>query len=666
MRPGRHDPFSPEDERLGRAFDRRLMARLLRYGLPYRGWMAAAVALILVTTGLDLAGPFIVRWIIDGPLGGVLGGGAAGGSPVSPALSTAALHALYGAVGIYLGMIALELFLRYLQGMTMSSIGQRVMHDLRIKVFSHLQRMPVAYFDRNPVGRLTTRVTNDIEALNQLFTSGVVNFIADLLVLCGVSCGLVWVNSRLAAVTLAVLPPLLLVTFVFRRAAQRSYREQRGHLAHLNGFTQESLQGMSVIQLFGREPENGRRLREINRRYLNAFQRTVLYYSLYFPVVEIIGALVLATILWQGGVGLRAGTITAGDFYLFWRFLGKFMSPVRDMAERYNVLQAAMAAGERVFKVLDGPVGPQEAPPETEAAPLAPLKGEVEFRDIWFSYEKDNPEGRYAARGVSFTVRAGETVAIVGATGAGKSTLVNLLTRFYLPQSGSILIDGRDAGDYPVHQLRRRIAVVLQDPFLFSRSIRENLRLGRPEVPDELILAAARRTHAERVIAEIPGGLDAVLGERGAGLSSGEKQLLAFARALVQDPDILILDEATAYVDGLTEELVQGAVRELLSGRTSIVIAHRLSTIRQASRIVVLHKGEVREVGTQEELLQKRGIYYRLHRLQSDPAAAPGVLDGPAAAPPAEEPEPAQGGPGGGSAGEWGKEEEPDGAETRR
>jgi len=620
MSPRRGTFHSLEEEKIGRAFDRRLLGRLLRYVVPYWRLLAMVVGLILITTLLNLVGPFIVKWVIDGPLHGMISGAAtpekSGGWTAS-----SALNALYGAALLYVLVAALFLALRYLQTISMATMGQRVMRDLRIQVFRHLQRLPVAFFDRNPVGRLTTRVTNDIEALNQLFSSGVVTFIADLLVVVGISAALIYVNLNLALATLLVLPPLVGVTMLFRRSAQRSYRETRRQLAHLNAYTQESIQGMKIIQLFTREGESARRFGEINGRYRNAFYRTVLSYSLYFPAVELIAAGALAGILWRGAVGIRAGELSFGDFYLFWYFLGKFMMPIRNMADRYNVLQSSMAAAERIFKVLDEPASEESTPasPEEEAAPLERICGDVEFRDVWFGYEKNGSGDNYAVRGVNLTVRPGETVAIVGATGAGKSTLVNLLTRFYEPQRGRILVDGRDVAEYPLHQFRSKIGLVLQDSFLFSRSIRENIRLGRREVSDEAVDIAARQMNAQRFIAHQPGGMDAVLGERGGGLSAGEKQLLSFARALVHDPDILILDEATANIDPATEGLIQEALRKLLKNRTSLVIAHRLSTIRQANRIVVLHKGEVREVGSHQELLRKRGIYYRLHQLQLDP-----------------------------------------------
>jgi ATP-binding cassette subfamily B multidrug efflux pump len=630
-----HHP-APEDDLPGRAFDRKLMGRLLRRALPYRRSMTAVVFLILATTVLDLAGPFIVKWAIDGPLRESIA------SPVpAPAAGTGgASRALGLAVLAYAGAMALLLVLRHFQGISMASIGQKVMRDLRLDLFGHLQRLPIAFFDRTPVGRLTTRLTSDIEALYGLFSSGVVTFVADALVLAGIIAALFSVNVPLTLATLAALPPLVGATAVFRRAAQRHYRETRGHLAHLSGFTQESIQGLPVIQLFVRERQNARRFREINGRYLDSFQRTVFCYAVYFPAVELIGAAALALILWRGGVGLRAGTLTLGEFYLFWSFLGRFLNPIRDMAERYNVLQSAMAAAERIFRVLDEPLGPSGGPaPPREPVPVEPVSTsldgaappalparrdarpgvEIEFRDVRFSY-REGGEAHDVLKGVSFTVRPGEMLAIVGATGAGKSTAAALLARFYEPRSGRILVDGVDISRYPLAEYRRRMGIVLQDPFLFSRSILENIRLGRPEVSREVAAEAARRTNADGAIARLPGGLDAVLGERGAGISTGEKQLLTFARALVHDPDILVLDEATSHVDAATEGLIRTAVKDLLAGRTSIVIAHRLSTVREADRIVVLHKGEVREAGNHAELLARRGIYHRLCRLQMESA----------------------------------------------
>ena len=469
--------------------------------------------------------------------------------------------------------------------------------------------MPLSFYDSNPVGRLVTRITNDVEALNELFASGVVTFVADAMVLAGITVTLICVDWRLAAVTLLVLPLLLLVTFIFRTKARQFYREQRGHLAHLNAFTQESIQGMGLIQVFHQEERNYKRYSAINAAYLAAFQKTVLAYSLYFPAIEVLSSLALAAILWEGGSRIVAGGLTFGNLYLFLQFLGRLFQPIRDMAERYNVLQSAMAAAERIFRVLDIPEGMPRAP--SSGRPPG-RRGRVEFKNVWFAYR----DGEHVLKDVSFTVEPGETMALVGATGSGKSTIINLMSRFYDPDRGVIEIDGVDVREYDKAELRRRIAVVLQDVFLFSRSIRENIRLGTKSITDSKIEECARYVNADQFIQRLEGGYDHVLKERGATLSAGERQLLAFARALAHDPDFLVLDEATANVDTETETLIQDALEKLLRDRTSIVIAHRLSTIRRASRILVLHKGEIREMGTHAELLRKGGIYQKLHQLQ--------------------------------------------------
>jgi ATP-binding cassette subfamily B multidrug efflux pump len=594
-----------EDLILGKAFDRRLMGRLLRYALPYRAQMALAVALILAVTALGLVGPFLIMQAIDGPLRDVIL------APESSHATSEAYRGLYLFTAAFLVVSVALVLLRFVEAIVMARIGQRVMLDLRHELFSHLVRMPFAFYDRNPVGRLVTRMTSDVEALNELFASGIVSFIADVLVLAGITLMLVLVNPSLALVTMGVVPLLLLTTFVFRAYARRFYREQRGHLSHLNAFTQESVQGMSLIQVFNREAANQKQFEEVNRRYLGAFLRSVLAYSVYFPVVEILGTVALAAVIWQGGLQITSEppTLTFGQFFLFWYYLGRFFQPIRDMAERYNVLQAAMAAAERVFKVLDTP--------ETLRDPSAPrrlerLEGRISFENVWFAYKDEE----YVLKDVSFTVEPGEMAAIVGATGSGKSTIINLISRFYEPQRGTIRVDGIDVRAYKKSDLRRHISVVLQDVFLFSRTVRENIALGRGDLSLEKIVECARRVHADGFISRLPHGYEEVLKERGRTLSVGEKQLLAFARALAHDPGLLVLDEATANIDSGTEALIQDALQTLLAGRTSIVIAHRLSTIRRANRIIVIHKGELRETGTHAELMEKRGIYCRLHELE--------------------------------------------------
>jgi len=592
-------PFH-EDIVLGKAFDRRLMLRLLKYALPYWGGMLRVFILIVIVTVLGLLGPFLVKYAMDHPLRASLTGK---GTP-----DPSAIEQLGWLAGVFVLVSVALLVLRYLQAYSMAVIGQKVMFDLRQELFEHLQRMPLAFFDGSPVGRLVTRITSDIEALNELFASGVVTFFADVMVLIGITVALIWVDLRLALVTLAVLPFLLLVTFIFRTKAREFYREQRGHLAHLNAFTQESIQGMSIIQLFQRESKNLDQYKEINGAYLNAFQKTVLAYSLYFPAVEILSNLALIGILWQGAIRIGSGNLSLGGFYLFWYFLGRFFQPIRDMAERYNVLQSAMASAERIFKVLDTP----EGLPVVRSVITPAARPAVEFKHVWFAYRDEE----FVLKDVSFTVEPGEMLAIVGATGAGKSTLMNLLGRYYDPQRGSIELRGVDIRQYDKRDLRRRIGIVLQDVFLFSRSVRDNIRLGNEEIPDSFVEECARIVNADEFIRRLDKGYDHVLKERGGTLSAGERQLLAFARAIAHHPELMVLDEATANVDTRTEVLIQDALEKLFQRRTSMVIAHRLSTVRRANRIIVLHKGEIREEGTHAELLKKEGIYSRLYQLQ--------------------------------------------------
>ncbi|MEE3181082.1 MAG: ABC transporter ATP-binding protein [Planctomycetota bacterium] len=598
-----------EDFKVGKAFDRGLMGRLLRYALPHKHLIILALLLLFTVTLGSLVGPFIIQRAIDGPLkDSILGSSPDAGS---------AFREILVLLSVFLGVSLLLLVLRFAQSLVMAHIGQRVVFDLRQQIYTHLLKMPLSFYDRNPVGRLVTRITSDIEALNELFASGIVGFLADVLILTAITATLLWVNPVLALVTLSALPVLILSTFIFRNKARKYYRQQRGHLSHLNSFTQEAIQGMEIVQAFHREASHQEEHRTVNRSYLVAFLRSVMAYAVFFPVIEILSTVVLAAVIWQGGSQLIEGTLSFGQFYLFWHFLGRFFQPIRDMADRYNILQSAMAAAERVFNVLDTPESLTD--PE-QPCPGGKLQGRIDFDKVWFAYKDEE----FVLKDVSFSVEPGQTVAIVGATGSGKTTIVNLLSRFYDPQRGAILVDETDVRHYRKQDLRARIGSVLQDVFLFSRSIRDNLVLNATDVSEEHLLDCARRANADDFVSRLPGAYDEILSERGGTLSVGEKQLLVFARARVQDPDILILDEATAYIDSTTEALIQDAIGKLLEGRTSIVIAHRLSTIKKADRILVLHKGELREQGTHEELLAVKGIYHRLHELQYlDSAAAP-------------------------------------------
>lgn len=603
---------SREDERHVGRLDARLARRLLRYAWPYKRLLLLTLGLVLLVPVLDLTGTIIVKEVLDGPLREAIEAPAGAELPTESARDE-----LLRWCGIYLLVLLIFIVFRYTQGLMMATIGQKVMRDVRMQTFSHLQRMPLEFFHQNPVGALVTRLTNDVEALNQLFTSGVVTLLADIILLTGITTLLFYYSPDLALVTVSVVPILLVATFIFRYFARKFYREQRSHLSHLNSFTQESLQGIDTIQLFTREGTTRRQFSGINFQYLTAFLKTVMAYSVYFPVIELVSATALVLIIWRGGYLLGEGTIEFGTFFLFWRFLDRFIMPIRDMAERYNVLQAAMAAAERIFRVLDS----EESIRDREGArPVESIEGAIHFDDVTFSYNgKDIVLKHFDA-----TIEPGETVAIVGATGAGKSTLIALLSRFYDPDQGAIRLDGTDLRDLRKLEFRSRMAVVLQDPFIFSRSVLENITLGNPRITREAAIEAARRVNAHGFIERLKDGYDTVLQERGGTLSVGERQLLSFARALAHDPDLIILDEATAHVDTETEKLIQEALEELLRGRTSIVIAHRLSTIQRADRILVLHKGVLREQGRHQELLARKGIYYRLYQLQFLGAEHPG------------------------------------------
>ncbi len=579
-----------EEEVLGKAYDGRLMRRLLGYLTPYRAAVALALAAIIGQSVLQLAQPYLVKLAIDRY---IATGDLAGLDRIALAF-----------LAILCGSFALE----FVQTYTMQMTGQRIMFDLRTRIYERLQRLDLAFYDRNPVGRLMTRVTTDVDVLNDLFTSGVVAVVGDVFTLVGIMIVLVWMNWELALVTFSVLPLIFLVTQWFRSHVRESYRTVRVWIARINAFLQEHITGMATVQLFRREARSFDRFDRINRSHRDANVDSIFYYAVFYPAIEIVGALASGLIIWYGGGRVLAGALTLGSLVAFLQYSQRFFRPISDLSEKFNVLQAAMASSERIFAVLDRPAGIRSpaAPRPTSGA------GRIEFDHVWFAYHGED----YVLRDVSFTVEPGERVGVVGATGAGKSTLISLLLRFYDVSRGRILVDGVDVREHDLASLRGLFGLVLQDVHLFSGTIAGNIRLGRAGVDDEQVWRAAAAVHADQFITRLPRGLASPVAERGATLSVGQKQLLSFARALAFDPRILVLDEATSSIDTETELLIRDALRVLMAGRTSIAIAHRLSTIQDMDTILVLHKGVLREAGSHQALLAGRGIYYKLYQLQ--------------------------------------------------
>jgi ATP-binding cassette, subfamily B, multidrug efflux pump len=603
-----------EEESLGKAYDSHLMRRLLRYLRPYTFQVFLAIVIIIVASLMQVSGPFLTKIAIDRY---IVNRDYAG---------------LNRVVLMYLSIILFGFVLGYVQTYIMQLTGQRIMVDLRLEIFSHLQRLPLAFFDKNPVGRLMTRVTTDVDVLNELFTAGVVTLLGDVLVLLGILAIISYLNLRLAVVAMSVIPLILLITIIFKIKARDSYRRVRTAIARINAFLQEHITGMSVVQLFNHEQKSFDKFDSINREHLNANLDSVMAYSVFYPAVEIVSAMAIALIIWYGGGQVLQRELTFGALVAFIQYSEKFFRPIADLSEKYNILQSAMASSERIFKLLDTPA---DILSPGNPVRLDDIKGEIEFRHVWFAYNRlsksrpaaqatagtphqtaPEPEWDWVLRDVSFTVRAGESIAIVGHTGAGKTTLTSLLMRFYDIQQGQILLDGHDIRTLGLRQLRSSFGFVLQDVFLFSGTIASNIRLGTPGITEELIYQAARDVNLEEFVEELPNGYVEEVKERGSTLSTGQKQLIAFARALAHDPRNLILDEATSSVDTDTELKIRDAISRLMEGRTSIIIAHRLSTIQKADKIIVMHKGQVREIGTHQELLAQRGIYYKLYQLQ--------------------------------------------------
>jgi ATP-binding cassette subfamily B multidrug efflux pump len=587
------------------------MRRLLTYLRPYRPQVAGAIAAIIGHSVLQLAPPYLTKVVIDDYI---------------PAKD---LSGLGGVAALFLLTLLGSFALEYIQTWTMQMTGQRIMFDLRMQVYSHLQRLDLRFYDRNPVGRLMTRVTTDVDVLNDLFTTGVVSIFGDVFTLIGIMVVLVWMDWRLALVTFSVLPLIALVAQWFRRNVRDSYRTVRVWIARINAYLQERITGMATVQLFRREAKDFARFDDIDRAHRDANIDSIFYYATFYPLIEIVGALATALIIWFGGAWVQAGPLTVGSLVAFLLYAQRFFRPISDMSEKFNVLQGAMASSERIFQLLDTPVevrSPVSPVPRPAAAP-----GRIAFEDVTFSYVGGEP----VLRDLSFVVEPGQRVGIVGATGSGKTTIINLLLRFYDVQQGRITIDGVDVRDMRLEDVRALFALVLQDVHLFSGTIAGNVRLGDSSVDDAAVRRAVEAVHADAFIDRLPLGMQTPVAERGATLSVGQKQLLSFARAIAFDPRVLILDEATSSVDTETELLIRQALSVLMQGRTTIAIAHRLSTVQDMDRILVLHKGRLRESGTHQELLAQRGIYHRLFELQfkDRPAAgnAQSAADVPAA-----------------------------------
>jgi ATP-binding cassette subfamily B multidrug efflux pump len=599
-----------EEEVLGKAYDGRLMRRLLTYLRPYKWHVVVALGAIILKSGLDVLGPFLTKIAIDK----YLAKSPNSQSWIGDRLSSNPLTGIAQIGGLYVAILVFTFVLEFVQTYLMQWTGQKVMFDLRRQIFRHLQHMHVAFFDKNPVGRLVTRVTTDVDALNEMFTAGVVSIFEDVFVLGGIIAIMMKMNWKLALITFAVLPLIVYATKIFRDKVRDSYRRIRTAIARINAYLQEAVSGMLVLQLFNREKRAFNKFSDINASHMEAFKDAIMAYSVYYPVVEIMSALAIASIIWWGGNDVIRGVASIGVLVAFMQYAQRFFRPIQDLSEKYNILQSAMAAGERVFKLLDTKIEVT-----SRAVTKRPQgRGRIEFDHVWFAYgvSVQSREPDWVLRDVSFALEPGETVAVVGHTGAGKTTLISLLMRFYDVQRGAIRIDGVDIKEMNLDELRGRFGVVLQDPFLFSGTVAGNIRLGTARIQDQDVEQAAEDVNLAEFIRTLPGGFKEEVRERGSTLSTGQKQLISFARALAHNPKILILDEATSSVDTETEFRVRDALGRMVEGRTALIIAHRLSTIQRADKIIVMHKGQVREMGSHQQLLAQRGIYYKLYQLQ--------------------------------------------------
>ena len=595
-----------EEEALGKLYDSRLTSRLLGYLRPYRGRVIFAVILSLASGMLAIAGPLLLKVTVDRFLVPALAGRIT---------YDMAMRGIGWIVLIYLAALSSRFALDYTQTRMMQRVGQFAMYDLRRELFERLQKLPLAFFDRNPLGRLVTRLTTDVDTLNDLFASGVVAMLGNCFILAAIVIAMLRLDWRLALAAFGVIPLIVLATLIFRRSVRDANRKIRVAIARINSFLQEHITGMSVVQLFNREKKARAQFEEANRAHMAAYKDAILAFALFYPAVELLGVLAIAIVLWYGGLRVLAGTLTVGTIVAFIQYAQQFFRPIQDLSEKFNILQTAMASSERIFRLLDEPITIQS--PES-AVPLGVPRGEIEFSHVWFAYTggAQPSDEDWVLRDVSFRVRPGQTVAIVGHTGAGKTTVISLLLRFYDVQRGQILLDGRDIREYDLHDLRRHFGIVLQDPVLFSGTLESNVRMGTEGIDRHSVDRALEEVGLGPFLRTLPEGSATPVGERGSTFSVGQRQLVSFARALAHNPRFLILDEATSSVDTKTELTIRAALDRLLSGRTAIVIAHRLSTIQHASQILVFHKSRLREQGTHQELLARRGIYHRLYQLQ--------------------------------------------------
>jgi ATP-binding cassette subfamily B protein len=643
--------MASEEEVLGKAYDSRLMKRLLTYLRPYKWQVGISLISIFLKAGADVLGPYLTKVVVDKYLAPVAGTH----TPFDSFLSSKPLIGIAQIAAAGAGLLVLSFVLEYLQTYFMQWTGQKVMFDLRAQIFRLLQRLHIAFYDKNPVGRLVTRVTTDVDAVNEMFTSGVVSIFEDIFVLAGIVAIMLLLNWKLALVTFAVLPLIGVATRVFRDKVRESYRRIRVAIAKINAYLQEHVSGMVVLQLFNREERAFEKFSDVNAVHMDAFKDAIMAHAVYYPVVEVLSAIAIASVIWFGGNNVLhhvpalsvaiefvrnrivvlhfVKVVTSlGVLVAFIQYAQRFFRPIQDLSEKYNILQSAMASSERIFKLLDTPV--EIASPSITKSPEGP--GRIEFDHVWFAYRSTPSNDRagtatpgrpveqapttsgpdWVLRDVSFAIEPGETVAFVGHTGAGKTTIISLLMRFYDVQKGAIKIDGVDIKEMDLSDLRRRFGVVLQDPFLFSGTVASNIRLGTDGIGDQDVEKAAEDVNLADFIRTLPNGFKEEVRERGSTLSTGQKQLISFARALAHDPKILVLDEATSSVDTETEFRVRDALSRMVEGRTSVIIAHRLSTIQRADKIIVMHKGQVREMGSHQQLLAQRGIYYKLYQLQ--------------------------------------------------